>query len=296
MMETLAPIEEFKGAEPTNPMTRHLPRVALVLCSLAAFGCGTPPSTQAEPKAAPVASPPSHLITFSLRDAALVDVLQAVAASAGKAVVIAPDAQPIARCARVTLFTPEPLPIDQVERLLAEAVSSASLELKSSEDGWMIRRGEGPEPTDCAASTPAQPTAGIPRDGGEERADVQQLTQGIRSVGENRYEVQRSTLDGLLENQAGLMRQARIVPAMRDGQVHGIRLFGVRSASVLSALGFQNGDTILRVAGLPVDSPDKALEAYAKIRNADVIEVDIERRGHAITMTYRMVAQADGAH
>ena len=272
-------------------MPQHPLRVALAVCTVAVFGCAAQTPPPAEPTASPIAPATSRLITLNLRDAALIDVLQAVAASAGKAVVIAPDAQPIARCAHVTLLTPEPLPIEQVERLLAEAVSAAALELKSSEDGWMIRRGEGPEPPDCAVSKDPDTNTRASRYAGraEDHVDTEQITRGIREVGEHRYEVQRSSFDGLLENQAGLMREARIVPASRDGRIHGVRLFGLRSGSVLSALGFENGDTILRVAGLPIDSPDKALEAYAKIRSADVIEVDLERRGSSITMTYRMV-------
>ena len=49
-------------------------------------------------------------------------------------------------------------------------------------------------------------------------------------------------VDKILENQAELMRQARIVPEQENGKVTGIRLFGVRADTLLGTLGMENGD------------------------------------------------------
>lgn len=256
----------------------------LVLLPTLAMGCAsksTPPACVQPPEPATVSA-----ATFDLRDANVADMLLAVAAASGKPVMIAPDAQPVARCARVTLIATQVSRVDGIAPLVAKALRSVSLELEVSDEGWFVRRGEGPAPSVCDGTPqvelPAESDAADP-----ERIDS--ALSGIRQVKENEYEVRRSSLDAILENQASLMRSARIVPEVRDGQVHGVRLFGLRMGSVLQVLGFRNGDKILRVGGLPIDSPDKALEAYGKVRNADVIEVEIERGGNPISMVYRMI-------
>lgn len=257
---------------------------ALLVLPTLAMGCASksvPPTSAPTPEPAPVSA-----VTFDLRDTSVADMLLAIAAASGKPVMIAPEAQTIARCARVTLIATEVSRVDGMAPLVGKALRSVSLELEVSDDGWLVRRGEGPAPSTCDGAPqvelPAESDAADP-----ERIDS--ALSGIRQVTENEFEVRRSSLDAILENQASLMRSARIVPEVRDGKVNGVRLFGLRTGSVLHVLGFRNGDKILRVGGLPIHGPDKALEAYEKVRKADVIEVDIERKGKPISIVYRVI-------
>ena len=80
--------------------------------------------------------------------------------------------------------------------------------------------------------------------------------------------------------------QPRIVPAFRDGVATGFKLFQIRPDSIYARVGIQNGDVIRRLNGFDINSPDKALEAYSKLREANHIEVEIERNGSLITKTY----------
>ena len=43
---------------------------------------------------------------------------------------------------------------------------------------------------------------------------------------------------------------------------------------------------IQRVNGHEMNSPDKALEIYQKLKDSSSITVDIQRRGRAMTMNY----------
>ena len=45
-----------------------------------------------------------------------------------------------------------------------------------------------------------------------------------------------------------------------------------------------NGDTIKTVNDLEISTPDKALEAYSRLRDATHIVVGLERRGEAKTI------------
>ena len=64
----------------------------------------------------------------------------------------------------------------------------------------------------------------------------------------------------------------------------GVRILGVRPGSVLSALGIENGDRLTNINGYDVADPQRALEAYGKIRNAENIVVAVNRSGKAMSL------------
>lgn|GEM_PF-3061310 len=80
--------------------------------------------------------------------------------------------------------------------------------------------------------------------------------------------------------------QVRIVPAFKGGVSRGFKLFAVRQGSVIEALGFANGDTVLSINGLLLASPDQALEAYTRARGAKELKFAIERSGEPRTITW----------
>jgi general secretion pathway protein C len=112
---------------------------------------------------------------------------------------------------------------------------------------------------------------------------------GVKSVGENKYQVQKSELDKTLSNLNDVAMQARIVPAFKDGVATGFKLFSIRPDSIYSKIGVQNGDVIRRINGFEINSPDKALEAYAKLKDSTRVEIEIERNGSNITKSYDIV-------
>jgi general secretion pathway protein C len=112
------------------------------------------------------------------------------------------------------------------------------------------------------------------------------IKKGIRKVSDTQFQIDRGVVDRILENQADLMRQARIVPEQENGRVVGIRLMGVRPDSLLSTLGMQNGDRLQTINGFEMASPEKALEAYARLRTADKLTISINRGGKAMNLDY----------
>ena len=84
------------------------------------------------------------------------------------------------------------------------------------------------------------------------------------------------------------MRQARIVPEQENGKVVGIRLFGVRPDTLLGTLGMENGDRLQTINGFDMASPEKALEAYARLRTADKLVVQVNRRGANMNLDYNI--------
>jgi general secretion pathway protein C len=115
-----------------------------------------------------------------------------------------------------------------------------------------------------------------------------ELAGKIHKVSDTEYNVERSVVDEILENQAELMRSARIVPEKEGDKVVGIRLFGLRTGTLLHTLGFKNGDRVSSINGYEISDPQKALEAYGRLRHADQLKVVIDRRGTPTTMEFNI--------
>jgi general secretion pathway protein C len=130
-------------------------------------------------------------------------------------------------------------------------------------------------PPPPVASASAAPPAAAPPGGATPVSD--DIKKGVQKVSPNEFNIDRSVVDKILENQADLMRQARIVPEQENGKVVGIRLFGM-----------ENGDRLEKINGFDMASPEKALEAYARLRTADQLIVSVNRRGQEMNIDYNI--------
>ena len=114
------------------------------------------------------------------------------------------------------------------------------------------------------------------------------LGTGIQPLADGSYDVPRGEIDKTLSNLNDVAMQARIVPAFKDGQAQGFKLFSIRPDSIYTKIGIQNGDVIKRINGYDLNSPEKALEIYSKLRDTNRIDIDIERNGAALRKTYNV--------
>jgi general secretion pathway protein C len=78
----------------------------------------------------------------------------------------------------------------------------------------------------------------------------------------------------------------RVVPELENGSVVGVRLFGIKKDGWLGLLGLENGDRIDKVNGFELGSPERALQAYARLRTASHLRVELVRRGRPMTIDY----------
>lgn len=266
-------------------------------------------------------------VELALDDATVAQAAAAVA-GAGVSIAVAPDASLLAGCARVTLHTAGAVPRGDAARLLARALESSALTMREAPEGWVIDLasggrvpssctdylltrllgelgGGGPTvsaPTDPIGSAigaladlpvdPAPPPiepAAPPSDPAATPVDQAAIVAGIRAVSETEIVLTPAARDALFEHMAELTSTVRIIPQAEGGRMIGMRLFGIRAGSAVAALGLQNGDVILTVAGHDVSSPDSALAAYAEmVRTAGPIPVELRRRGGTLTIRYRV--------
>lgn len=115
-----------------------------------------------------------------------------------------------------------------------------------------------------------------------------EIASKIQKVSDTEFHIDRAAVDKILTDQTELMRSARVVPDTQDGKVVGVRLFGVRPDTLLGNLGLQNGDRLETINGFDMASPEKALEAYMRLRTADGLKVQVNRRGQPMTIDYKI--------
>lgn len=127
------------------------------------------------------------------------------------------------------------------------------------------------EDVDPRARQPAQPSAPHPL---------------VRQVGPNQYELSRQQVNDSLAHLEELSMQVRVVPAFSNGEARGFKLFSIRPNSLFAQLGLSNGDVLRRINGLSLDSAERVLELYTRLREAPRIEMEVERAGQVVHQTY----------
>jgi general secretion pathway protein C len=142
----------------------------------------------------------------------------------------------------------------------------------------------GKAPTKQAAPAAAAPAAKKPG----KSSVPSEIADKIHKISETEFNVERSVIDSILENQAELMKSARIVPEKEGDKVVGIRLFGIRPESLLGTLGLENGDRLSSINGFEMSDPQKALEAYAKLKTADHLTVSVNRHGKPTNIDFNI--------
>jgi general secretion pathway protein C len=112
--------------------------------------------------------------------------------------------------------------------------------------------------------------------------------EGIRKLDANRYEIDKQVIEGALTNLNTLATQARLVPSFKNGVANGFKLFQIQPGSLYASIGVENGDVITRINGYEVNSPDKALEVYQKLRESCHVTIELERGGQPIKKDYNI--------
>ncbi len=112
------------------------------------------------------------------------------------------------------------------------------------------------------------------------------LDAGIKKIDDTNFEIDRSLVDKLLANPLAVSKGARVTPSIKNGKPNGIKLYAIRPSSIYAKLGLANGDTIHSINGFELDSLDKGLEVYQKVKDASGLQVSATRRGKPIVINY----------
>ena len=68
-------------------------------------------------------------------------------------------------------------------------------------------------------------------------------------------------------------------------------LFSIQPGSLYASIGIENGDVIQRINGYEINSPDKALEMYQRLRESSHVTIELERAGQVVRKEYNVTGQ-----
>lgn len=109
--------------------------------------------------------------------------------------------------------------------------------------------------------------------------------RGIQRLSDAELRVERAVVETTLADPTSLMRSVRVLPDKQDGHIVGLKLLGIRPGSLLGTVGLQSGDRLESINGFRMNSPEKALQAYAQLRTAQRLNVQLNRRGRPVELT-----------
>ncbi|WP_232379925.1 type II secretion system protein GspC [Polyangium fumosum] len=150
---------------------------------------------------------------------------------------------------------------------LRQGEARCQLPLHEPREGHAARKEPGNAPSKPASGSRVPP----------------EIANGIRKDADNHYVVERSIVDTILER-TDLLGAARLVPVREGDRIAGMRVSGVRPGSLPSMLGLQNGDRLDNINGFEMGDLTKMMEAFARLRAADRLDVRIVRGGKPMSI------------
>jgi general secretion pathway protein C len=115
-----------------------------------------------------------------------------------------------------------------------------------------------------------------------------EIAEGIEKINDTNYNISRTMMNKVLDNAGRLIGIAAVRPKMENGESIGMEIRGVRSGTLLTKLGIQNGDILESVNGQSLTSTDAALGAYTTLRTSDKFNLSIRRDGKSMIINYNL--------
>ncbi|MBE0503086.1 MAG: hypothetical protein IBX46_03060 [Desulfuromonadales bacterium] len=124
--------------------------------------------------------------------------------------------------------------------------------------------------------------------GEEGTASAPATSPAIRGGSDNRFAISRAEVEKARSNLGELMKQARMEPHVVNGKTDGFEVKMIKPNTIFTALGLQKGDIVKEVNGLALDSPEKALQIFQQLREAQHIVVAVVRNNAPLSLEYNL--------
>lgn len=112
------------------------------------------------------------------------------------------------------------------------------------------------------------------------------LEKGVRMIGPNKYEIDRSLVNEFIANANVASTDAAIFPHTRDGKPDGYRLGRVRPGGIFARLGLRSGDVVNSINNVDISSPDKLLGLYTQLPGSNHMTIGVTRYGKPVSIDY----------
>ena len=118
------------------------------------------------------------------------------------------------------------------------------------------------------------------------QSDTAVASQGVVAVDGNRWQVSKVVIDNARANLNSLLQTARMVPQIKNGKTIGFKLVEIETGSLLENIGLRVGDLIVEINQVKLNSPEKALQIFQQVREANNISLGLIRNGKSETFEY----------
>jgi len=108
--------------------------------------------------------------------------------------------------------------------------------------------------------------------------------ESVRKTGDNAWAIDQKAVLHALDNLGEVLTDARLKPVA--GGAGGFIVDEVVPGGIFDAIGLRNADTLKRVNGFDITSPEKAIQVLMGIRGESRIELDIVRSGKKMKLQY----------
>lgn len=110
--------------------------------------------------------------------------------------------------------------------------------------------------------------------------------QGIVAVDEGRWQISKAVANNARANLNSLLQTARMIPQVKNGKTIGFKLVEMEKGSLLELIGLRVGDLIVEINQVELNSPEKALQIFQQVREANNITLGLMRNGQPKTFEY----------
>ena len=110
--------------------------------------------------------------------------------------------------------------------------------------------------------------------------------QGIVAVDGNRWKISKAVADNARANLNSLLQTARMIPQIKNGKTVGFKLVELKKGSLLEKIGLRVGDLVVEINQVKLNSPEKALQIFQQLREANNISLGLMRNGKPETFEY----------
>ncbi len=110
--------------------------------------------------------------------------------------------------------------------------------------------------------------------------------QGIVAVDKSRWQISKAVANNARANLNSLLQTARMVPQVNNGKTVGFKLVELEKGSLLEQIGLRVGDLVVEINQVALNSPEKALQIFQQVREANNITLRLMRNGQPETFEY----------
>ncbi len=109
---------------------------------------------------------------------------------------------------------------------------------------------------------------------------------GVVAIDEDNWKISKAVVANARANLNSLLQTARMVPQVNNGQTVGFKVVELKKGSLLEQIGLRVGDLVVKINQVELNSPEKALQIFQQVREANNLSLGLVRNGQPKTFEY----------